>query len=349
MLAWLGAQASCLAAGTPAFFAGPIHSDNSGLRGYAMPVEAATWLDGGAWGYELGLDAANYWTYENRGSLGMIRQVFETQTLALGLRRGFALGLPMEARLQVALQQSNAGILNGFISGAESGMASAFGSNYFINDYRSGDFALKGNSDITRVGGHTRVRQADQGAYLGDTQLGLKAGLYQSGGASLSSRLLLNLPTAAERGNGAFAGLGLALAQPSPFSRLQLILDGRMVAPIGDDEMGLPMLPVSFGSTLGLEWNIGGWLGLPERLSLGLQWNDVQSPYQSTGMRAFDAAQNDLSFGLHHGISMGARLLTWQLWGREDFFFLPLQGRVLTGWLPYAPPDFQAGLSFSIQ
>jgi hypothetical protein len=323
-----------------AFFAGPLPADNVSLRGYAMPADGAQAAADGAWAYELGFDAANYWNYES-GAAGYVRQIFETQTLAFSLRRGFTWFLPAEAGLRLSAQQSGEGMLNGFIGGFESGMARLFNSNLFINDARTGPHPLHGSSDIIAANGRLRQRQADTAIGAGDTALTLKFKMPELGPLSSSSRLFANLPTAAIRSSNAFLGLGFAADLPTFSPRLLIHADARAVVPFAaQDDLGLPLLPLSVGGTLGFEWNPFG------QSSLGLHANFNQSPYQPTGLRAFDTPENDLALGLNQGFRWGARSGKIQLWGREDFFYYS-NGH--TYWFPYAPPDFQTGLKISFQ
>ena len=338
-----------LPAGAERYFAGPLVADNVSLRGYAMPADSAQVISSGAWAYDLGFDAANYWNYESSGA-GYVRQIFETQTLAFGLHRGFACFFPAEASLRVSAQQSGPGMLNGFIGGFETGMAGLFQSDLFINEARTGPRPLHGSSDIVAANGRLREREADTALGSGDTALTLKFQMPSLGPLSSSSRLFANFPTAAIRSSNAFLGLGLAADLPTPLPRLLIHADARGVVPLAtQDDLGLPLSLFSLGGTFGLEWDLGG-LGLsvvrfPEKFTLGLHANLNQSPYQPTGLRAFDTPENDLALGLNQGFRCGAWNGKVQLWGREDFFFT--NGH--SYWFPYAPPDFQTGIKVSLQ
>jgi hypothetical protein len=334
------------------FFAGPLYSDNSSIQGYAMPVESARLLKPGQGSWDLGFNVANYFTYESQ-SAGWVEQIFEEETWRLGLAYGFEWGLPWEIRLKSALSQSHAGFMNGFIGGTEQFLYRSTGGDFFLNPYRSGPDALAGDWDEIHVDGHDLSRTPEQGWALADSSATLKLGWPLPERQELSARFLFNAPGIAARSNGAFAGLGLAWTWTLT-QRLALQLDGRGELPFQNQNgFGLALKPFFFGWSSGLEWSAGGlgfgFLRLPEKFSLGFQINSAQSPYQQTGLRAFDAQVNDITLGLHYGFAVGERLIVWELWGREDFSFDSNSPFLGTNWLPYAPPDFQAGLGLTLK
>ena len=337
------------------FFAGALYSDNSGLRGYNMPVDVAEVLGEGKWGISLETDASNYWNYcewYDGRYLSTALQIFEIQTAAVNLRTGVNLGTPLELGLRMPLQQRNPGILNGFIEWFEGGLFGKSRNQYLVNSYRVGYKPIAGNYDFVSIESHTRELEPFSEPRLGDGMFTVKKCLADSGLQRCSFRMMVNLPFGGEYSNGHYAGLGLGLDQPSPWQRLVFHLDGRAVVPFeGENSYGLELSPFSLGLTAGFEWNVddlGFWVvRFPGDTSLEIQVNSNQSPFQTTCVWFIDVPQNDFTFGFSHGFQAGPVKGTWQIWGREDFI-------VDTSWsvpvelLPYSPPDFQAGIRVSI-
>ena len=319
---------------------GPLPVDRAGVgRAAALPGEGASVLFPGERRFELLLVAANF-VNEESNDAGSIEQNYETHTAALGLRQGIRAGpLPaMELGAQVQVHRRDRGFLDGFIEGFERNFAKATGHEESENPNRQGPEKVRPGYRVEKDG-RTLRSQPGNGAAIGDVRLTAKAGLLGRApeGLRLALRLALNLGTGpAGYSRGSYLGMGAGVRMA--FSRwLSSHLDLRVSAPLGKkDDLGLPLRPVAFGSTTGLEFRLGS------ATSLGLQVDTQSSPYRKTGLASLDSHYGGFSIGMGRDLDLGGPRLLLQAYGRENFEIRPF--RITEN----SDPDFSAGLLVSV-
>lgn len=319
----------------------PVDQAGTGRRGYVLPGDDAIVTEAGADRITLHLVAANDFYREQTATL-LVTERSEAHTVALGYRRGFAIGgFPrFEVGVQAQFHESDPGFLNGFITNVENAWVSATGVQSAANPLRSSTAApLPFGTTLTRTGAPAYVAPGSASGF-GDVFAFAKVQLLDRAPSPwttrIAARVAVNVPGSAVFSEGSIAGAGVSVDQTIANwialhgdVRANLIFDAQ--APFG-----LPLQRSAVGFSIGPEFR------LTRDTSISAQYDGNSTPYAPTGTEAFDANYGDLTVGLSHRFRMGSRrrLLT-QLYGRENLN-LPLRVR------PNLDPDFAIGLKTTI-
>lgn len=318
----------------------PVDQAGAGRRGYVLAVEDGDVTAAGANRFSIHTVAANNFYREETGDF-LVSQRFETHTIALDYRRGFNVRrFPrFEVGGQVQLHQRDSGVLNGFILGLESFWASVTGYEASKNLLRTGDALTPPlGTSITR-NGLPVYREDGSGSGIGDVYLTAKAALLDgdpsSNAARVSARVGINVAGSSHFTHGNFVGAGLSFDKKL---RQGLAFNGDLRTAWALDDVSVWNLPLkrrTYGFSLGPEFR------LPKNSSLSLQINGSSTPYLPTGTLAFDKGYGDLTFALGRRFKAGSRVVTSQLYMRENMN-LPFRVRWNTD------PDLSIGLKVRI-
>jgi hypothetical protein len=310
----------------------PVDQAGAGRRGYSLAGESADVADPQSNGVSFHMVGANNFFVERSGAID-ISQRSETHTMAIDFRRGFKVGnLPrFEVGAQVQLNESDAGMMNGFITGFEDLLHASLRSKMTTLP-APGTYVIKDGQQIY----HT----ADYGRGLGDLSFVAKAALRDADPSSrdtrVTARAAVNVAGASQFTEGNFAGAGLSVEKKlTEWAAFY----GDLRATVVMDSVSTWGLPLTRGV---LGFSVGPELRLTSNTSLNLQYDGATSPYLPTGSTALDAGYGDVSFGLNHRFTAGRRFLVTQLYGRENML-LPFSVR----W--NADPDFAIGVKTTIR
>jgi hypothetical protein len=319
----------------------PVDQAGTGSRGYVLPMEDTTVTLPGSNRFSVHAVAANYFYREQTAGF-LMSQRYETHTLALDYRRGFApAGFPrFEIGGHVQLHQSNGGMLNGFIESFESFWASVTGSSSARNTLRT-EAALRPpqGTSIAR-NGLALYNDPGTGSGLGDVYVGAKFALVDRDPSStatrVSARAGLNVGRSSRFSEGNFFGMGVSLDK----KLLEWVAfhgDVRATRTLDDASVwNLPLERWAYGFSAGSEFR------LARNSSLMLQFGGSSSPYLPTGTTAFDRGHGDITFGVGHRFGDGPRRVTMHVYARENMN-LPFRVRWNTD------PDLSVGVKFTIQ
>jgi hypothetical protein len=318
----------------------PVDQAGTGSRGYVLPMEDTSVTAPRANRFSIHGVAANYFYREQTGDF-LMSQRYETHTLGLDYRRGFAPArFPrFEIGGHLQLHQSDGGMLNGFIEGFESFWASLTGSTSAQNNFRTQEALRPPQGTLIARNGSTLYSDAGTGSGLGDLYVGAKFALIDrdpsSSAARVSARAGLNLGRSSSLSEGTFLGVGVSLDK----KLLEwLAFHGDVRATRTLDEVSvwnLPLKPWAYGFSAGSE------LRLARNSSFLLQIGGSSSPYLPTGTTAFDRGHGDITFGLGHRFGNGPRRVTMHVYARENMN-MPFRVRWNTD------PDLSLGVKFTI-
>jgi len=314
----------------------PVDQAGGGRRGYVMPGEDSDVTAEDTNRLSIHTVAANNF-YREQSSEFLISQRYETHSLALDYRRGFALrGVPrFELGGQVQLHQSDAGMLNGLITGFESLWASMTGYQQSRNELRLGGAATPPLGTLITRNGVPIYRQEGGGSGIGDLYVGGKMAVLDLGPDSIAPRIAarmgLNIAGNASYTAGNYFGMGLSLDQKlTPF----LAFHGDVRATRVMDEISewnLPLRPWTYAMSVGPEFR------LPKRSSFHVQIDASSTPYWPTDTFAFDKAYGAVTLGVGHRFGH----VLAQLYFRENMN-MPFKIRWNTD------PDLSVGLKIRI-
>jgi hypothetical protein len=310
----------------------PVDQAGAGRRGYSLPGEGADVTDPGASQVSIHTVSANNFYVEQTGSL-LISQRSETHTLALEYRRGFKTGwLPrFELGAQMQVSETDAGMLNGFISGFE---------NFVHAPLRSKAVSLPPLGTYVMKDGRAIYQSAGDGSGLGDVTFVAKALLRdrspESRDTRVAARITVNVSGTSEFTEGNFAGVGVSVDRKLTE---WVAFHGDVRASLSMDTVSTWGLPLTRGV---LAFSVGPEVKLTRHTSLNLQFDGSTSPYKPTGTVGLDAGYGDIAFGLNRGFSAGRRDVVVQLYGRENMN-LPLNVRWNTD------PDLAVGMKVTIR
>jgi hypothetical protein len=314
----------------------PVDQAGGGRRGYVMAGDDADVTAEGTNRLSIHTVAANNF-YREQNDEFLITQRYETHTLALDYRRGFKLaGLPrFEFGGQVQLHQSDAGMLNGFISGFETFWASVTGYQASRNELRVGGAGAPPLGTTITRNGTSLYRQAGSGSGIGDLYVGSKMALLDRGQASalprVSARLGFNVAGSARYTAGNYVGLGLSLDQKlAPFAALHTDVRATYVL----DAMSAWNLPLGSWT---YAFSVGPEFRLPKHSAFQIQIDGSTTPYLPTDTLAFDKGYGAITFGV--GRRFGSVMA--QLYFRENMN-MPFKVRWNTD------PDLSVGLKIRI-
>lgn len=314
--------------------AGPVPVDQAGAgrRGYVLPVEGADVAAPGASQISVHTVAANNSYREDENGF-LITQRYEAHTLAFGFRRG--LKVPhlraFEIGAQVQFDESDAGMMNGFIGGVERAFASMTGHTSAINPLREPGAVAPPLGTVITKDNQLVYQSPGNGSGVGDVYVVAKARLADG----LAARAALNIAGASEFSEGNFAGLGVSLDRRlngwAVFHgdlRTNILLDRT-------SQWGLPLRRATLAFSAGPEFR------LTRLSSLNLQIDGGATPYLPAGANAFDEGYGDVTLGFNRRIRRSRRPLLVQFYARENMN-LPLQVRWNTD------PDFAIGFKISV-
>lgn len=319
----------------------PVDQAGAGLRGYALAGESTDVAEPGADQVSIHAVAANNFYREENGAFS-ISQRYETHTVALGYRHGFAIGRFPRVELggQVQLTEADSGFMNGFISGSEHVLAWLTGAESARNQWRTSAGTLPPLGTFVTKDGRPIYGAAGNGSGFGDFSLVAKALL--RGGAPLSNdtrvaaRATLNMSGKSEFTSGNFAGVGVSV-EKKVFTWAALHGDARASFMLDHvSRLNLPLKRVSFGFSAGPE------LRLARNSSASMQIDGSTTPYQWTGATAFDRGYGNITLGLSHRFSGRQRQVVAQAYLRENMN-LPFRVRWNTD------PDLSLGLKFTFR
>ena len=315
----------------------PVDQAGGGRRGYIMPGEDSDVTPDATNRLSIHTVAANNF-YREQNQEFLISQRYETHSLALDYRRGFALhGVPrFEIGGQVQLHQSDSGMLNGLISGFETFWASMTGYEQSRNLLRTGGPAVMPplGTIITR-NGVPLYRQEGGASGVGDLYVGGKMALLDLGPDSIAPRVAarigVNVAGNKSYTAGNYVGMGLSVDQKlTPF--LAFHGDGRVTRVLDQTSVwGLPVRPWTYAVSFGPEFR------LPKRSSFNVQIDASSTPYWPTDVLAFDKAYGAVTLGLGHRFGH----VMAQLYFRENMN-MPFKVRWNTD------PDLSVGLRIRI-
>ena len=310
----------------------PVDQAGAGRRGYSVAGESTDVADPHSTRVSFHLVGANNFYVERTDAID-ISQRSETHTLAIDVRRGFRIGDSprFEVGAQIQINETDAGMLNGFISGFEDFVHAPLRSKT-ATPLPLGTYIIRNGQPIYQTVG--------EGSGFGDVTLVAKAALRDADPASrdtrVAARVLVNLSGASQFTEGNFAGLGLSIEK-----KLSewVAFHGDLRATLVIDRVSTWGLPLT-GGVVG--FSAGPELRLTRNTSVNLQYDGTTSPYLPTGTMALDAGYGDISFGVNHRFTVGRRFLVTQFYARENMV-LPFNVR----W--NADPDFAIGIKTTIR
>ena len=309
----------------------PVDQAGAGRRGYVLPGESADVLDAGAKQLSVHTVGANDFYVEDRNGI-TISQRSEAHTLAIEFRRGFKLARwpRFEVGGQVQFAESDAGMLNGFISGFEDLVHAPLRSKVAV-------LQPLGTS-VTR-GGQLLYQSSGEGSGFGDVYLVAKAILRDAAPSSratrVAARVAVNIAGASEFTGGNFAGVGLSVDRKVlQWMALHADVRGSFVI----DRVSAWTLPLKRGV---FAFSAGPELRLTQNTSLNLQVDGSTTPYQPTGSIGLDADYSDVAFGVSRRFTRGSHPVVAQVYARENMN-MPFSVRWNTD------PDFAIGFKLTI-
>jgi len=318
----------------------PVDQAGAGRRGYAIAGEGADVAAPGTNQIGIHTVAANNFFREQTSDF-LITQRYETHTLALELRRGFATRiLPrLEFGAQMQLSERDSGFLNGFISGFEHLCFSMTGVQSAKTQLRNDGTPLPLGAFVTKDG-RAVYRAAGSGAGIGDLFFVAKALLHDappaSSGMRVAARIGMNVSGKSEFTEGNYIGVGLSLDKKlfnwAAFHgdvRANYALDS--VSP-----WNLPLKRSSVGFSAGPE------LRIARDSSFSIQIDGNTTPYLPTGTLAFDKDYGSITLGLGHRFRAGRTTVVSQIYARENMN-LPFRVRWNTD------PDASFGIKITLR
>jgi hypothetical protein len=319
----------------------PVDQAGAGRRGYVLPGESTEITEPGADQVSFHAVAANTFYREQTGTF-LISQRYEAHTVALGYRRGFKVGsLPrFEIGGQVQLNESDNGVLNGFIQRFEDMWVSVSGRTSAKNQLRTSPATLPPLGTLMTKNGRPLYRAAGDSSGFGDVYVVANALLREaapsSTGTRVAARVALNLSGMSEFTQGNFAGMGVSVDKKlTGWAAFHTDIRGNLFLN-RTSHWGLPLKRASFAFSVGPE------LKLARNSSISLQIDGATTPYQPTGVVAFDDDYGDITLGLSHRFTTGRRRLLAQIYARENMN-LPFRVR----W--NADPDLSIGIKATIR
>jgi hypothetical protein len=310
----------------------PVDQAGSGGRGYVLAGENADVVTPGAQEWSVHPVIANYFYLETRNNL-TISQRFETHTLALEYRRGFQVAtLPrFDIGVQWQVQESDAGMLNGFITGFED----------FVHASLRSRLRVPPPLGMVITRNDKALYQAPvNGAGVGDLSFVVKAALRDGDPSSRTTRVAVrleaNVAGASRFTEGNLAGAGISIDRKV---REWLALHGDLRASVVLDRASAWNLPLKRG-VVAYSW--GPEFRLSREMSLDLQVDGSTTPYQTTGTIGLDANYGDLTLGVNRRFTAGRRSMIVQWYARENVN-MPLSVRWNTD------PDFAIGMKLVIR
>jgi hypothetical protein len=317
----------------------PVDQAGSGRRGYVLSGESGEVTAPGANQISIHMVAANDF-YREETDQFLISQRSETHTLALGYRRGFKVGMFPRFELggQIQLNQSDSGMLNGFISSFERSFASLTGQQSATNQLRTSAATLPPLGTFISKDGRSIYAAPGDGSGFGDVSLVAKMLLVENASSTqrIAARVGLNVAGRSQFSEGNFAGAGVSL-DTKVFPGVALHGDLRANLFLDSvSQWGLPLKKRSFAFSVGPE------LKIARNTSLSFQLDGSQTPYLPTGTLAFDKDYGDFTFGVSHRFRAGQHNVLAHLYARENMN-LPFKVRWNTD------PDLSIGLKVTIQ
>ena len=317
----------------------PVDQAGAGRRGYALAGESTEVADPGASQISVHAVAANNFYREQTGDFS-ISQRYETHTLALGYRRGFAARrLPrFELGGQIQLTEGDSGFMNGFISGTENFLAWLTGQESARNPLRRSGVTPPPLGTLVTKGGQPLYQGAGDGVGFGSFSVVAKALLrdreLSSSGSRVAVRAAATMSGKSEFTEGNFAGIGVSLDKKVlPWAafhgdlRASVVLD-RV------SQLNLPLKRASFGFSAGPE------LRLSQNTSANAQIDGSTTPYLPTGTTAFDRGRHCAVSVIDSGPRGGVRSWLTSPARKHD---LPFRVRWNTD------PDLSLGVSIEIR
>jgi len=309
----------------------PVDQAGAGRRGYVLPAESADVLDPAAQQVSIHTVGANNFYMENSNEVA-ISQRSEAHALAVEFRRGFKpSGWPrFEFGAQVQFVESDAGMLNGFISGFEDLVKAPLRSKVSI---------LPSLGTTVARNGQLLYRSSGEGSGLGDIYLVAKAILRDAAPASrdtrVAARVAVNVAGAQDFTAGNFAGVGLSVDR----KMLDwLAFHGDVRGSYVIDRASAWALPLRRGV---FAFSAGPEFRLTQNMSLNLQFDGSTTPYRETGSIGLDADYSDIAFGVNRRFTRGGRTFVTQFYARENMD-MPFRVRWNTD------PDFAVGFKLTI-
>ncbi len=310
----------------------PVDQAGSGRRGYALPGESADVLDSGAQQVSIHTVSANDFYVEDRNGV-TISQRLEAHSLAVELRRGFKLGRwpRFEVGAQLQFAESDAGMLNGFITGFE---------DLVHAPLRSKATTLQPLGTTVTQNGQLLYQSSGQGSGFGDVYVVAKAMLRDGAPSSRDTRVAVrvaaNVAGASQFTLGNFAGAGVSVDK-KVYDRLAL--HGDIRGSYAFDRTSVWALPLKRGV---LAFSVGPELQVARNTSINLQFDGSTTPYQPTGSIGLDANYSDVALGVNHRFTRGRHPVVAQFYARENMN-MPFSVRWNTD------PDFAVGLKLTIR
>ncbi len=308
----------------------PVDQAGAGRRGYTLPGEGADVLAAGAHQWSIHAVGANNFYVEDNAIT--ISQRSESHSIAVEFRRGFrpARWPRVEVGAQVQFSESDAGMLNGFISGFE---------DFVHAPLRSRVTALQPLGTAVWKDGRPLYQSSGEGSGFGDVSLVAKAALRDAAPSSrrtrVAARLAVNIAGSPQFTLGTFAGAGLSVDRKATgWLALHADVRGSVVL----DRVSVWTLPLRRGV---FAFSLGPELRLAADTSLNLQLDGSTTPYQPTGSIGLDANYADVTLGVNHRFTHGRHPAAVQVYARENMN-MPFRVRWNTD------PDFAIGLKLTI-
>jgi hypothetical protein len=309
----------------------PVDQAGGGGRGYALASDSSDVIRPGASQVSLQSVVSNYFYLESRNQLS-ISQRSETHTLAVEYRRGFGVRHwpRFEVGAQLQIQESDAGVLNGFITSFEDLVHASLRSRLPVPP------AL--GMSITQQG-QVMYHASANGAGFGDVSLVAKVAL-RDGDPTLrrtrvAVRVATNIAGTQMFTAGNFVGGGVSIDRKM-FERAALHGDVRGSIPLDRSHWSLPLNRGAMGYSLGPEFK------LSRSTSLNLQVEGATTPYRTTGTIGLDANYGDLALGVNHRFTSRRGPVIVQFYARENMN-LPFSVRWNTD------PDFAIGAKLTLR
>jgi hypothetical protein len=310
----------------------PVDEAGSAGRGYALGGEGSDVLKPGVSQLSLHNVFANYFYLENRGDF-TISQRFEEHTLALDYQRGVRVRTwpRFELSAQLQVHESDAGILNGFITGFED----------FVHAPLRRNLPEPPPPGMSIVQNGRVVYQAPiNGAGVGDLSLVVKAPLRdrdaRSRATQVALRVAVNVRGASMFTAGNFVASGLSIGRKMT-ERIALHGDVRVSVPL--DHMGVWHLPLK-REVVAYSW--GSEFRVANHTSFDVQVDNSTSPYHTTGSIGLDANYGNIDLAVSHRFTASGHHVIAQAYAQENMN-MPFKVR----W--NMDPDLTIGLKFTIR
>ena len=308
----------------------PVDQAGAGRRGYTLAGEGADVTNPQSNQVSIHMVGANNFYIEHSGAFDFTQRS-ETHTLAVDFRRGFNMrrGPHFEIGAQIQLDETDSGMLNGFIGGFE---------DLVGRPLRSRTTAPPLGTSIIRDG-RALYQSPGSGSGLGDVYLVAKAALLEAPAGSratqVAARVAVNIAGTSQFTEGNFLGMAVSLDKKL---NERIAVHGDLRASVSLDTVSTWGLPLSRGV---VGFSIGPELRLARNTSLNLQYDGSGSPYQPIGVTALDAGYGDAVLGVSHRFVRASRVVVTQLYARENMV-LPFSVR----W--NADPDLAVGLKITV-